>query len=195
MIHSFWIRLWSFVRSLLWFHHDLIMWSFNCCSDFLIVPMYPIFFRKEWSEKNSETEIVNRCECPLVEVDVKSMNRVRGSWSDLWSKPSWWADRRFGCDGMWSDRSPDMDVWMFGETWWNMLRHHFIITYPSASLCDVKTRTRPTRRERCLSDNIAWTWMRSMHLDFDLENAPWVLYGSQNQERLPDFFFIYNIYI
>ena len=123
-----------------WFNHviiQLLLWfsDRSNVSDFL----------PKRCEKNSETKIVKqRCECPLVEVDVKSMNRVRGSWSDPWSKPSWWADRRFGCDGMWSDRSPDMDVWMFGETWWNITssslihQHHFVMWRPAPDPPDVR---------------------------------------------------------
>lgn len=42
-------------------------------------------------------------------------------------------------------------------------QHHHFVKHVQ------KTRTRPTRpSERCLSDNIGWTWMRSMQLGFDL---------------------------
>lgn len=81
----FWIRLWlwSFVWSMLWSHHVII-----------VIIQVLLWF----SDRSDVSVFMILHDLPCSISHGFLPNSVRGSWRDLWSKPSWWADRRFGCE-------------------------------------------------------------------------------------------------
>ena len=151
---------------MLWSHHDhcdhssfaLIFWSFRCI----------------WFHDTSWSSLVR-------------IPSVRGSWRDLWSKPSWWADRRFGCEH-WDVKC---DCYCHNVQYvWSLLKqvkqwrhqHHNITLL---SMCRRPAPDPPNEVRgayRTISAGRGWDPCNLVSIWSSIGRKSQVLYGSQNED-------------